>query len=156
MLKAFKEFAMRGNVVDFLMADHWRRLQEAGRRYRLGQFSDRRGQFSLAFVLFLVVRAINNLKKSQPAPAPEPPRSEVLLEEIRDTLAKRAMRPHPRPRSPALGRECLDHVVVLMGQNSPEEVAYKLRLTIGVDATPDRKMASRYVCRMFIDGSEQR
>ena len=43
----------------------------------------------IAFVLFLVVRAINNLKKSQPAPATEPPRSEVLLEEIRDTLAKK-------------------------------------------------------------------
>ena len=43
----------------------------------------------IAFILFLVVRAINSLKKSQPAPAPEPPRSEVLLEEIRDALAKK-------------------------------------------------------------------
>jgi large-conductance mechanosensitive channel len=33
------------------------------------------------------------LKKSQPAPAKEPPRSEVLLEEIRDTLAKKGDAP---------------------------------------------------------------
>ncbi len=46
----------------------------------------------IAFVLFLVVRALNTLKKSEPAPAPAappaPPRAEVLLEQIRDALAK--------------------------------------------------------------------
>ncbi|MGD0633568.1 MAG: large conductance mechanosensitive channel protein MscL [Beijerinckiaceae bacterium] len=46
----------------------------------------------IAFILFLVVRAITLLKK-QIAAAPEavnaaPPRQEILLEEIRDLLAK--------------------------------------------------------------------
>jgi len=47
----------------------------------------------IALVLFLVIKAINRLKRPAPAapavPAP-PPKSEVLLEEIRDLLAKRA------------------------------------------------------------------
>ena len=46
----------------------------------------------IAFVLFMCIKGINKLKK--PAPAVEapaaPPRQEVLLEEIRDLLAKRA------------------------------------------------------------------
>ncbi len=43
----------------------------------------------VAFCIFLVVKAINTLKKAQPAaPAapPEPPKQEVLLAEIRDLL----------------------------------------------------------------------
>jgi large conductance mechanosensitive channel len=47
----------------------------------------------IALVLFLVIKGINRLKRPAPAaaapPAP-PPKSEVLLEEIRDLLAKRA------------------------------------------------------------------
>ena len=46
----------------------------------------------IAFVLFLVIRAMNQLTKSknEEAAAPAPvPREEVLLEEIRDLLAKR-------------------------------------------------------------------
>lgn len=47
----------------------------------------------IAFVLFLAIKFINRLKKPHPeapaAPAP-PPKSEVLLEQIRDLLAKRA------------------------------------------------------------------
>jgi large conductance mechanosensitive channel len=45
----------------------------------------------IAFVLFLAIRGINRLKKP-PAAAPAataPPRQEVLLEEIRNLLAKR-------------------------------------------------------------------
>ena len=46
----------------------------------------------IAFVLFLCIKGINKLKK--PAAAVEaapaaPPKSEVLLEEIRDLLAKK-------------------------------------------------------------------
>jgi large conductance mechanosensitive channel len=41
----------------------------------------------IAFVLFLAIRAINRLKK--PPVASAPPRQEVLLEEIRNLLAKR-------------------------------------------------------------------
>lgn len=43
----------------------------------------------LAFVIFLMVKWMNSLKKEEavaPAAPPPPPRSEVLLEEIRDAL----------------------------------------------------------------------
>ena len=44
----------------------------------------------IAFVLFLAIRGINRLKKPPVAAAPAaPPRQEVLLEEIRNLLAKR-------------------------------------------------------------------
>jgi large conductance mechanosensitive channel len=45
----------------------------------------------IAAVLFFTIKAINRLKKPRvsDAPPPAPPRSEVLLEEIRDLLAKR-------------------------------------------------------------------
>jgi large conductance mechanosensitive channel len=47
----------------------------------------------IAFVIFMAIKGINRLKR-QPAPAPAapppPPREEVLLEEIRDLLKKRA------------------------------------------------------------------
>jgi large conductance mechanosensitive channel len=44
----------------------------------------------IAFALFIAIRAINRLKKPAPAAAPPaPPRQEVLLQEIRDLLAKR-------------------------------------------------------------------
>jgi large conductance mechanosensitive channel len=43
----------------------------------------------IALVLFAVIKAINTLKKPPPAAPPATPRQEVLLEEIRDLLAKR-------------------------------------------------------------------
>ena len=47
----------------------------------------------IALVLFIAIKGINRLKKPAPAalaaPAP-PPKSELLLEEIRDLLARRA------------------------------------------------------------------
>jgi large conductance mechanosensitive channel len=46
----------------------------------------------IAWVLFLVVRGINRLQRKEaekPAKPAEAPRSEVLLQEIRDILAKR-------------------------------------------------------------------
>ena len=44
----------------------------------------------LAFVIFLMVRQINRLKKLTPPPAPAPtPEDVVLLREIRDALAKK-------------------------------------------------------------------
>jgi len=45
----------------------------------------------IAFVLFMVVRTYNKMKKKKeeaPAAPAEPPRQEVLLEEIRDALKK--------------------------------------------------------------------
>jgi large conductance mechanosensitive channel len=46
----------------------------------------------IAWILFLVVRGINKLtvkQAEQPAKPAEPPRQEVLLQEIRDLLAKK-------------------------------------------------------------------
>jgi large conductance mechanosensitive channel len=44
----------------------------------------------IALVLFLAIRAINKLKTpATPAAPAAPPRSEVLLQEIRDLLAKK-------------------------------------------------------------------
>jgi large conductance mechanosensitive channel len=44
----------------------------------------------IAFILFMVVKAMNNMKKAEAAAAPAaPPAQEVLLGEIRDLLAKR-------------------------------------------------------------------
>ena len=47
----------------------------------------------IAWVLFMVIRGINKLTKKEaekPAAPAEPPRQEVLLQEIRDLLAKKA------------------------------------------------------------------
>ena len=44
----------------------------------------------LAFVIFLMVRQINRMKKQTPPPAPAPtPEDVLLLREIRDALAKK-------------------------------------------------------------------
>lgn len=43
----------------------------------------------LAFIIFQMVKAMNNMKKAEPAPAPAPtPDEVVLLREIRDALKK--------------------------------------------------------------------
>lgn len=137
MLKEFKEFALRGNVVDLAIGviiggafgrivdslvkdiimpiigaitggldftNYFVRLssavtasnladaQKQGAVLAWGSFLTILVNFVIiAFILFLVVRAMNTLKRREPPPpaAPEPPtRSEVLLEEIRNLLAK--------------------------------------------------------------------
>jgi large conductance mechanosensitive channel len=42
----------------------------------------------VAFILFLVVRAMTRLRRKEPVPVATPPKIEVLLEEIRDLLAE--------------------------------------------------------------------
>jgi large conductance mechanosensitive channel len=43
----------------------------------------------VAFVIFMVVKAVNKMKKAEPAPAPAgPTNEEKLLMEIRDALKK--------------------------------------------------------------------
>jgi large conductance mechanosensitive channel len=45
----------------------------------------------VAFVMFMLIKGMNNLKKKEEAaPPPAPPRQEVLLEEIRNLLAKQS------------------------------------------------------------------
>jgi large conductance mechanosensitive channel len=45
--------------------------------------------FIIALTLFVAIRAINKLKKPAPPAAPPVPRQEILLEQIRDLLAKK-------------------------------------------------------------------
>src|SRR4030095_4855941 len=42
----------------------------------------------IAFVLFLLVRSINNMRKKAAPPTPGPTQTEILLTEIRDLLRK--------------------------------------------------------------------
>ncbi len=130
--KEFKEFAMRGSVVDLavgvvigaafgsivtslvkdvimppigillgkvdfadkkyviIQADPLNKVTEVAVRY--GNFITVIFQFVIvAFCIFLVVKAINSMKKKEeaaPAPDPEPTKEEILLTEIRDLLAK--------------------------------------------------------------------
>ncbi|MBV8210109.1 MAG: large-conductance mechanosensitive channel protein MscL [Burkholderiaceae bacterium] len=124
----FKEFAMRGNVIDLAVGvvigaafgkivsalvesiimpvfgvltagnDFSKLAWQIGQNakgeavlLRYGVFIQSIIDFAIiAFVLFLAIRGINRLKKPAPAAAPPPPpREEVLLQEIRDLLAKR-------------------------------------------------------------------
>jgi large conductance mechanosensitive channel len=139
MLKEFKEFALKGNVVDLAVgvviggafgkivdslvgdiimpvigaiggadfSSYFVRLASAGPE--TGGYAQLKeagvpmlgyGQFItvainfliIAWVLFLVVKGMNSLKKKEaaaPAAPPPPPAQEVLLGEIRDLLAKR-------------------------------------------------------------------
>jgi large conductance mechanosensitive channel len=136
MLKEFKEFAMRGNVVDMavgiiigaafgrivtslvndvvmppigllmgnldfsnlfvnLSGSDYQSLTDAEAAgapvIKYGMFINQVLDFVIvAFVIFLVIRAMNNLKKKEeaaPPPAPPEPSAEVkLLTEIRDSL----------------------------------------------------------------------
>ena len=42
----------------------------------------------LAFIIFLMVKQINRLKREEPKAPPTPPEDVVLLREIRDSLKK--------------------------------------------------------------------
>jgi large conductance mechanosensitive channel len=124
MMKEFREFAVKGNVVDLavaviiggafgkivssLVGDVVMPLvglllggvNFAGLAVKVGSASLQYGKFLqscvdfliIAWVIFLAVKLINRLKRTEPqaeeAPA-APPRQEVLLEEIRDLLKSR-------------------------------------------------------------------
>lgn len=142
MVKEFKEFAMKGNVVDLAVGviigaafgkivtsviedlimpvvgkvlgnvdfsnmyialsdkivkvgDNWPALAEAkkmGPVFAYGNFITVLINFTiLAFIIFLMIKAMNNLRKKEaaaPAPAPGPTADQKLLMEIRDLLKK--------------------------------------------------------------------
>ncbi|HEY4198525.1 MAG TPA: large-conductance mechanosensitive channel protein MscL [Mucilaginibacter sp.] len=134
IIKEFKEFAMRGNVVDLAVgviigaafgkivtslvndvimppigyltggidfknlkvlikpADPANKVAEVAINY--GNFINTVIEFLIvAFCIFMVVKAINSLKKPEeaaPAAEPIPTKEEVLLTEIRDLLARKA------------------------------------------------------------------
>jgi len=138
MLKEFKEFAMKGSVVDMavgviiagafglivksLVADILMPVvgaifggldfsnmfvgltdkvtettlvaaQKQGAVLAYGNFLTTVVNFIIvAFILFMVIKAMNNAKKKEeeaPAEPPAPPADEVLLTEIRDLLKKK-------------------------------------------------------------------
>jgi large conductance mechanosensitive channel len=137
MLKQFRDFAMRGNVVDLavgviigaafgkivdslvndiimpfvgafggadfsnyffplshaVVATNLADAKKQGPVFAYGNFATIVVNFLIvAFVLFLVIKAINSMKRKEaaaPAADPVPTRSEVLLAEIRDSLVKR-------------------------------------------------------------------
>ena len=139
MLKEFKEFALRGNVVDMavgiiigaafstivkslvddiimppmgvitggvdfssmfipLNGEHYDSLalarQAGAPTINYGIFINNVISFAIvAFVLFMVVKAMNTLRRKQgenPAAEPPPSREVQLLEEIKDALVKRS------------------------------------------------------------------
>lgn len=136
MLKEFREFALRGNVVDLAIGViigaafnglinsivndlimpiigritggidfsnmYWQlagasqptlaAARDAGATIAYGNFITLLINFLIvAWVLFMVVKGINRLRRTPvpPAEAPPPPKEEMLLTEIRDLLAKR-------------------------------------------------------------------
>ncbi len=151
MLEDFKEFAMKGNVVDLAVAviigaafgkiigslvddiimpvigaitgglgfsNYFVGLSKAvtspvhaeankqGAVLGWGNFLTVSVNFLIiAFILFLVIRALSMLKKSEPATPPSPPRSELLLEEIKDALVARSadLRAAPQRTESLLG-----------------------------------------------------
>ena len=126
MLKEFKEFAMKGNVIDLAVGviigaafsaivgavvDHILmpivgiitggvnfdalaiKVRNAELRY--GMAISAAVKFLLiAFFLFLLVKAINRIKRKEEVPAPAAPPEEImLLREIRDELKKKQSLP---------------------------------------------------------------
>ena len=135
MLKEFKEFALKGNLVDMavgfvmggafatvvtafiqgvflpLLAPIMGGIDLASIAYtvtpaevnaagevvkeaavvELGNFIAAIISFIIvAFVMFMIIKGMNNMKKKQEAAPAAPPRQEVLLEEIRNLLAKQS------------------------------------------------------------------
>ena len=121
MLKEFKEFAMKGNIVDLAVAviigGAFGKIVTAltsaiimpiisliigkggvtdmsfsiGKTiFPIGLFLQSVIDFILiALVLFMIIKAMNSLKKKEPAPAPlATPEDIILLREIRDALRK--------------------------------------------------------------------
>ncbi|NTS30601.1 large conductance mechanosensitive channel [Phyllobacterium sp. YR620] len=134
MLKEFKEFALKGNMVDLaigviigaafgrlvesIVADIFMPIiglltrgtdftnlylqlsgdaqptlaaaRQAGATIAYGNFITLLINFLIvAWVLFMVVKAMNRFKKKEAAKPAEPSKEEVLLTEIRDLLAQR-------------------------------------------------------------------
>jgi large conductance mechanosensitive channel len=129
MLDEFKEFAMRGNVIDLAIGvimgaafgpivttlvdniimppiglalagldfstlavtlqEHADPAKSVAIRY--GLFLNAVIKFTItAFAIFLLVKAINSMRRPEPDAAPAgPPASEVYLKEIRDALVKK-------------------------------------------------------------------
>lgn len=118
MMKEFKEFAMKGNVLDLAVAviigaafgkiitslvddiimpvigkligdPNYFLVMEAG-GIPVGRFIQAVFNFLvIAFVIFLIIKALNSMKRKEAVPASAAPTEEIiLLREIRDSLRK--------------------------------------------------------------------
>jgi large conductance mechanosensitive channel len=122
IVKEFREFAVKGNVVDLavgviigaafgkivaslvgdivmpLVGTLIGGIDFASLAVQIGEAKILYGKFLqscldfviIAWAIFVAVKVINRLKNEDPAAAPVPPRQELLLEEIRDLLKRRA------------------------------------------------------------------
>jgi large conductance mechanosensitive channel len=131
MMKEFKEFALKGNLVDMAIAfvmggafgkvtsafidgmvmpavgmltggvdfNDMKKVLKAADAEGKGEVAIKYGSFItvaieflvIAFVMFMIIKAINNMKKKEvaaPAAPPEPSSTDKLLAEIRDALKK--------------------------------------------------------------------
>jgi large conductance mechanosensitive channel len=121
IVKEFREFAVKGNVMDLavgviigaafgkivssvvedlimpLIGTIMGGLDFSSLAVKVGTATIKYGKFLqtcldfliIAWIVFLLVKAVNRLRREEPAAAPPaPPRQEVLLEEIRDLLKK--------------------------------------------------------------------
>jgi large conductance mechanosensitive channel len=117
MLKEFKEFAMKGNIVDLAVAviiggafgkivsslvddiimpvigkilgdaNYFETMTAGG--VPVGKFIQAVFNFLIiAFVLFMIIKAMNSAKKKEEAAPAPPPEDITLLREIRDALKK--------------------------------------------------------------------
>ena len=77
---------LAGQAVGLSLAE----AKKAGAVFAYGNFITIMVNFILlAFIIFMMVKQINRLKREEPAPAPEAPPEEVqLLREIRDSLKR--------------------------------------------------------------------
>ncbi len=63
--------------------------KKAGAVFAYGSFITVALNFAiLAFIIFVMVRQINRLRRAEPPPPPAPPEDVLLLREIRDALKK--------------------------------------------------------------------
>ena len=95
----FKEFAMKGSVVDLAIGgvDFKDLAAQIGSSpkgepvlFKYGMFIQTVFEFLIiALALFMVIKAINRLKRPNAAMPVPPTKTEALLQEIRDQLAKR-------------------------------------------------------------------
>ncbi|MFZ5623729.1 MAG: MscL family protein [Gemmatimonadota bacterium] len=97
VVQEFKEFALKGNVMD--LADvpagtvmTLDAVRKAGVPvFAYGNFLTVAINFLiLAFIIFQMVKAMNKLKRSAPPPPPPTPEDVLVLREIRDALKARA------------------------------------------------------------------
>ena len=88
MMSEFKAFAMKGNLVDLAVGF----VMGAAIVIQYDTFISAVIYFLIvAFVMFMVIKAINATKRKEadvPAAPPAPTKEEILLTEIRDLLKK--------------------------------------------------------------------